>query len=125
MRLEILKLGDDIGANEREQFRLRIALRAIKVFPGTIEILEPHTGMRKGGKGLLVERGLNGATIGVPADDDVFYFEDFHGIFNGGSDASRKFAARRHDVSDIAADKEVAGLSLKDEVGYDPGIGTC
>ena len=34
-----------------------------------------------------------------------------------------KFTARRHDVSDIAADEKVAGLCLKNEVGNHSGIG--
>jgi hypothetical protein len=97
---------------------------------GWFDVAEPARGERQAGdfaagrevRG-IGQDGLDGSAIGVAADDDVLDVEDFDRILDGGGDSARHGAVRRDDVARGAAQEHVSGLSLKDESGYDAGIG--
>ena len=88
----------------------------------TFDVLEPAAGFGEGAQGFAVERGFEGATVGVAAEDGVLHFEDVDGVFDGGGAAVYVSACDGNNVAGIAGDEEVAGPGLEDQVGDDAGV---
>ncbi len=81
--------------------------------------------MRRGiADGRMAEKGVNGAALGVAADDDVVHAQIIHGKFDGGGGGVgiAGGAGGRNDVADVFDDKQIAGFAVGDELGEDAGI---
>lgn len=72
------------------------------------------------------EKGCHGAALGVAANDDIADAKGVDGEFNGRGSAVRPGGGfgRRDDIAHIFDDKEVARLTLSDQFGQDPRVGT-
>ena len=70
-----------------------------------------------------MENRIDPAAARVPAYDDVADLEHKGGVFDRCGHASENSVIdRRHDVSDIAHDEELAGSGVRDEVRHDARI---
>ena len=70
---EVLELGDDVAADERGEFGLGTVgwVERLLEFEGVFDVREPEFGLGKFFKRDVIERGFEGAAIGVAAEDDV------------------------------------------------------
>jgi hypothetical protein len=89
-----------------------------------LDVMQPAACFGQFSEALAVEGGFEGSAIGVAAEDDVLYLEDFDGVFDGGGDAVDVVAADGNYVADAAGEEEISGAGLEDEVGDDAGIRT-
>ena len=60
----------------------------------------------------------------MPAEDDVFDPQRVDGKLDGGCFATHAHPVRGHQVSGVAEAEQFAWLRLRDQVGYDPRVGT-
>ena len=59
----------------------------------------------------------------MPANDDVFYFQCFYGVFNCGRFTAWRAAGKWNHVACIAADEQIARFCLCQQVWVNTGIG--
>ena len=123
---EIDELGDDVAADDGGEFGVFALFGAegLAVSEGSFDVVQPATRLGEVLEALAVEGGLEGAAVGVAAEDDVLYLQGFYGVFDGGGDAVDFVAAYGDYIANAAGEEEVAGAGLEDEVGDDAGVRT-
>jgi hypothetical protein len=89
---------------------------------GSLDVVQPAAGFGQILEALAVEGGFEGSAVGVAAEDDVLDLEDVYGVLDGGRDAVDVAGRDGNDVADAAADEEVAGFGLEDQVGENAGV---
>ena len=94
----------------------------LAVREGSLDVVQPAAGFGEVCKAFAVKGGFERSTVGVAAEDDVLYLQDFYGIFDGGRDAVYVIAADGNDVADAAGEEEISGAGLEDQVGDDAGV---
>lgn len=87
-----------------------------------LDVLEPAAGFGELGGVGAVEGGFECSAVGVAADDGVLNVEDFYGVLDGGGGAVDICSGDGDDVAGVAADEEVSGAGLEDEIGDDAGV---
>src|SRR5215475_906910 len=60
----------------------------------------------------------------MPADNDLPHLQRHHGIFHHRRDAPQHLPIGRDDITDIAADEKIAGISLGNERWVDAAVRT-
>ena len=71
---------------------------------------------------IRIHEGANDAAVGVSAYDEMADAQHLNRVFDGGRDAARGLSGARNDIAGVAADEEVAGLRLQNEIGHDSRV---
>jgi len=123
---EVEVLGDDVASDDGGELGVFavFGVEGLLVGEGALNVLEPSAGFGKPGWVGAVEGGFERSAIGMAADDGVLYVEDFDGVLDGGGSAVDVGSGDRDDVACVAADEEISGTGLEDEVGDDAGVRT-
>ena len=104
---EVDQLGYDVAADDGGEFGVFSFFGAerLAVAEGSFDVVQPAAGFGEFFKAFAVESGFERATVGVSAEDDVLYLEDFYGVFDGGGDAIDVIAADGNDVADATGEE--------------------
>ncbi len=68
-------------------------------------------------------QGFHRTAIGVSTDDDVTDLEHLHCVLDGSHHTAHVLRVRRHDVADVAIDKQLARLGGKNHLGHHARVG--
>ena len=123
---QVDELGYDVAADDGGQFGVFAVGRVggLAVRECALDVLEPAAGFGQVFKAFAVDGGFERSAVGVAAYDGVLYMQDVDGVLDGGGGAIDIVAGDGNDVAGVAADEEVAGAGLENEVGDDAGIRT-
>ena len=121
---QVDELSDDVAANDGGQFGVFAVggVERLAVREGALDVLEPAAGFGQVFEALAIDGRFERAAVGVAADDGVLYVQDLDGVLDGGGGPIDVVAGDGYDVAGVAADEEVAGAGLEDEVGDDAGV---
>lgn len=123
---EVVKLDEDVRVGESgvsSEF-LGVVFHFAKVLPGGLDVMKPVANALEAGECIGIHEGADDAAIGVAADDQVADTKHLDGVFDGGGNAAGGLAGAGNDIAGVAANEEISGLSLEDEIGNDARVGT-
>jgi hypothetical protein len=86
-------------------------------------IAQPRHYIRIGGKGVRSKRVLHNAAISMTTDHNICDSQHAHRIFDCGRNPADRVGYRGHNVTNHSADKEFAGVSLREQARVYAGIG--
>jgi len=105
------KRGQPVGDRGRDAVK---QLRAL---------VEPLTQMRQcHRRRQAVHQRVHRFTSRMSANHNVRHAQHTDSVFDGSSDRVRVGLGRRHDVPDVLDEKQVAGLTVREQIGSDPRV---